>query len=985
MRYVFVLILLLPIIGFGQTPDSSPFNEVLVDLTSAASRIVIETPQVSPQDRLRARTILSQAQSLDELAETNRCSTIIGVTEHEEGQEIRVNLADSDISGLPFHLQMSSLIQQYPSLEQHRDQIGTYSSLLTAYRESLISAADSRFIDENGVRRLLAQNQGEPAENNDASQVFSKSLTGVSSLSQIPAMSQGQSADEYINSLNSTDLALLLSRFAQDRYQLYLPAGLLTIETVSNRIAQNTQNLANAFRGVGSLSLQERLGIIHVLSNRVREDVGAGSTEMSRTQRIGQYFSNAGFSDGIIVRERVRNQEKISLYVYNEAEGRMVRHVYEGDSSTIINSAEQGFFGLDGRPISNSSVSGFYRAVLQDELIAGPPHAWTQGYVPTDETQVSFSGPSVVTPTDNGLPIIGATPTPGARVQGAAAINLRTGVGSGLITGDNANLIRPTNNAFTDIGEVNLPLASSTNGSIGDKPSGPNPIGLALGGNAGLAELPESNNILIMGLNTDTQSGDTTVNVGASRSNGEEAYGINFNSTFRPEGEDSLTGNAFIQNNPIEGNLRSYGASLTRDNCNTRARGFFSVDNSDTSDPENIVRGTRFTGEVSGNISNCRNGTSGVTGRFGTSVPVGDSDTVVATVELDSNEGLSGYSANYSTTTEGGTTLTAGVVRNGSGDTNAIRVDRTNTNIILSNNTTTDGTTTNTLIARQNLDPLLPDNVNAVGTITLVRGDGGSSNTYDLQSAVAPFGEEDSLLVTVRYTRQDRRDNNDQLLRNSTRTTFNIFDTVEFDDREIGSLQAGAVFEQERTPGSTTDRQVYNAQLTIGADSSGNPNDSVGGLSANLGVTYTDEQTVSFNLANLGEQDKGGKGSIATITPVATDSLGNATDRTRFETRLSVQQTFDGPGNYEAAARVGVAYFTENLSRGGTIDMVESRQGLEIGGEVEIYDPASNGIFYASLIRSDTEIGNPQIFRNREFSQFEDSETRFLVGFRVRR
>ncbi len=972
MRNFFIYILFFPVICFAQSQDSSPFDPTLSGLTADISNIFLETPDATTQDQNVAGRILSQARDLRELATTNTCLTTIGITEQNGDEEVEIVLADSNISGLPYLLQISSLIQQHPSLAQYRNEISSYSSLLMAYRESLAQRQNRQYENDDGVI-LLSRPE---VDVDGAKETASNGITPIA---------PGQSPDAYIESLSSTDLALLVSRFAQDRYQLYLPPGLLTIETVAHRIARDQNNLASAFRGVSELSMDERLGIIHVLSNRVSEDRGAGSTQISRTQRIGQYFSSAGFNDGVVVRERVRNQEKISLYVYSESEQRMVRHIYDGPSRTIANTPEQGFYSLTGNQIENESVSELYRGVLQGELIAGAPSAWQQTYVPTDNTQVSFNPPVVVTPAPSSVPNFEATPAP-AELTGSASFNLRTGTGAGLITSENVNLIQSPTTQFTNLEPINLPLANGAGASARQgKPAGPNPLGLGVGGGNGQSVLPTNNDIYELGLNTNAQNGATTISLGTSNSNGIEAYGLNLSGTVNPDADNTVRGSAFYQNNPETGNLRSYGASLNRDDCNLRGRSFFSIDNSDNTDPQNIVRGTRFTGEVAANSDRCRNTESGVSARFGATIPVGDSDTIIGTVNLDSNDGVNGYSTGYSTTTDGGTTLTAGVVNNQAGNTSAVRVDRTNTNIILSNNRTNNGLDTNTYEVRQNFDPILPDNVNAVGQATIVRGDTGSSNTFNLNTAVAPGGREDDLRILSTVTLQNRQGPNGEDISRTVRADFNINDTVAINGNDIGAYRTGVTLDRSRTPQSMTNRETYNAEITLGADNLGNANDSLGGLSGSLSVTYTDEQMVNFNLANLGEQGGDSK-KQAVVMPITTDPTGSVTNRERIDTRITIQHTFDGPLNLDGVARVGAEYFRETLTRGGTLDIPSTRNGYELGGEVELYDPVSNRTYYASLIRTDSQVDNSDMFTNRYVSQDRDgSEVRFMVGLRLQR
>ncbi len=973
MRSFIFIILLFPFYSFAQTQNSSPFGPTLSDLTIDISNVVLETPDTTLQDQSSAGVVLSQARDLSDLAITNTCSTTIGVTEQSTNDSIQVVLADSDISGLPYIQQIASLIQQHPSLAQYRNEISSYSSLLMAYRESLVQSQNRQYENDDGVILLSPPE----VDGDGAKETANNGITPIA---------PGQSPDAYIESLSSTDLALLVSGFAQDRYQLYLPPGLLTIETVAHRIARDQNNLASAFRGVSDLSMDEKLGIIHVLSNRVSEDRGAGSTQISRTQRIGQYFSSAGFNDGVIVRERVRNQEKISLYVYSESEQRMVRHIYDGPSGTIANTPEQGFYSLTGNQIENDSVSELYRGVLQGELIAGTPSAWQQTYVPTDNTHVSFNPPVIVTPAPSNVPNFEATPAP-AELTGSATFNLRTGSGAGLITSENVNLIQSRTTQFTNLDQVNLPLANTNGGlNLGQgKPQGPNPLGLGVDGGNGQSVLPTNNDIYALGLNTNAQNGSTTLSLGTSNSNGVEAYGLNLSGTVNPDADNTVRGSAFYQNNPQTGNLRSYGASINRDDCNLRGRSFFSIDNSDNTDPQNIVRGTRFTGELEANSNRCRNTESGVSARLGTAIPVGDSDTVIGTVNLDSDDGVTGYSTGYSTTTDGGTTLTAGVVNNQAGNTSAVRVDRTNTNIILSNNRTNNGLDTNTFEVRQNFDPILPDNVNAVGQATIVRGDTGSSNTFNLNTAVAPGGREDDLRILSTVTLQNRQGPNGEDISNTVRADFNINDTVAFNGNDIGAYRTGVTLDRSRTPQSTTNRETYNAEITLGADRLGNTNDSLGGLSSSLSVTYIDEQTINFDLANLGEQ--GGDNKKQTVVmPITTDPTGSVTNRERIETRITIQHTFDGPLNLDGVARVGAEYFRETLTRGGTLDVPSTRNGYELGGEVELYDPVSNRTYYASLIRTDSQVDNSDMFTNRYVSQDRDgSEVRFMVGLRLQR
>lgn len=855
MKLAFIALFFISFTTHAQSgSDEAPFTGI-IDLTRDVGDVLVAGGEVEAGQQLQ-----NQAIDLANLAANQRCNVTAGLIDAEITEGNNVTLPAYAIPGAPYNDQIAALAEANQRVAQIRDQIYPFVNLLESY-------------------------------------------------------ARNQNVDSF-NDVDSTDLATRLSQYAATTFGLHLPKGLLLVETIRDRFTRNPNDLAKAFSGVSKLTLTERADIIHNLAGRVSEDLGAGDTDLSRTTRVAQYFSNSGLSEGYILHEENGRTAKFTIIVRDAGSNQFIRYEHIPLRPQINRS--QSFLSLNGTPVTAEQVSSGFRPIITAQLTAEAPRVWSE-YQPPRDTRVTAQLPTAVevtpTPSNDGqqvapVSVTGitnplATPTPTYELSGPAGVTITQGT-IGSVQTYSPTQIRTID---TNITTVQLPDYRNPN-SVVNKPEGSNPLGL-------VNPNQPRGGIVQTTIATNAERDGVSMRIAGSEFDGQRTLGGSSLLQTDQNGS-SIQANGFFQQDNEYGFSGQYRAD-----ANSRfvqGRSFFTLDTSDNSDPENPVRGIRMTAVIDGStLTNQEGTTSDLRGTIATDIPIGTSDTLRTAVTLDDDDGISNATGIYSTNVTDNTRLSVAGSTGTAGDTVAARIVRDNTTVTASTGTDSDGNRNNTVSVGQGVT--IGERVRGYGLVQIQDGDLQSSVLQAGTIEITPgaiLSEDGRVIVTV--TDSDRFDANGVQTQDQTTQSFTVIDTIS----DTVNFDITYLNTQTETQTSSSNRDQYSGRVTYGVDRDGNPINQDGGFVASLGSTYTQERTIASSNPKTGE-------------------AGGLGQSTRWE--------LDGTAGYSARNREngssfrvdgGYTYMNEVITQGGTIVSTTDSEGFRLSGEyVRGYERAS--------------------------------------------
>tara|TARA_R110000868_G_scaffold202649_7_gene450372 strand:- start:2211 stop:4835 length:2625 start_codon:yes stop_codon:yes gene_type:complete len=820
----------------------APFDANIINLTTSVSDIVATTDPGSGQS-LRA-----QAVELSQFVSQQSCSSFIGI-QVNEGESSRVELAAYEIPGAPYNDQMQALINQFPQFSSLHSNIYPFRNLLGAYARSL------------GVNHLRDK--------------------------------------------SSTDLASGLSEFAAKEYQLYLPKGLLLVEVIKDRLADDPSALPFAMQGVAALSINERAEIIHHLSARISTDSAAGSTDLERQQRISQYFTNAGFTEGLLIHEQHQGQTKYSILVKDKTSGEFIRNTYMPTARTFTQT--QSFYNLNGTAITAADIPEEFREVVTAQLISGtPPAVWSE-YQPREDgpSRLTVQTPSVtVVPegqenTSGVLPItitgLDENQDPATlQIQGDAGLTYTTGNVDRVVTFSPSEI----RNIDTNINEIIVPNFLNPQETARIKQV--NQLGLS-NLNAPNGEIFQTS------LATVSATNGAVFRAAGSRSDGTNVQGFS-NMMQLDDNGNTMDASGFIQNGNDFGVSGRYQVSPT--GSITEGRGFFNLDTTNRNSAGEVVsRGVNFTGVLNYRSHN-HNGENTTTlgGTIGADIPVGESDTVRTVASLDADQGITNVAASYNTNISDSTRLSVIGETGNNGTSVASRIQNNNTTAVVRTTIDAQGNQTNAAAVGQNLQAVLPDNVEGFVLVGVETGDLGTTTRQVATFAVTPgvlLTEDGRIGYTV--STSNRTNATGDLVQDQTTQTFVVTDSIGTINWDLNYTIADT-----RSPGSVSNRTSLTNRVTYGVDRNGRPLDANGGVVGSLTSSITQEDT-------LGSNPKSGD-----TTQNSQQFRVNATAGYTSGTNLNGRSY---------GVNGGLEFMREVVSVGGTVQSTTENRNFRIGTE----------------------------------------------------
>tara|TARA_R110000868_G_scaffold163335_1_gene395509 strand:- start:33471 stop:36119 length:2649 start_codon:yes stop_codon:yes gene_type:complete len=839
-------LLLLTLLFSFNLQAQTPFDNGLIDLTSSVGDIVSIT------NPMAGESLRVQAIELSTFVDQQRCSSFIGIQVEDAGAT-RVELAAYEIPGAPYNDQMLALINQYPQFASMQPHIYPFRNLLGAYARSL------------GVNHFKDK--------------------------------------------SSTELATGLSAFAASEYQLYLPKGLLLVEVIQDRLIDDPSKLTFAMNGVSSLSLNERAEVLHHLSARIASDAGAGSSDFDRQKRVAEYFTNAGLTEGLLIRERHQGQEKISVIAKDTASGQFLKNTYMPVARSVLGQAQE-FYSLSGQVVEAREIPEEFRPIVSTQLLSGRnPSVWSEYQERQQEP-----GPSRLTvqaPTVSVVPESEATPNTGVapivirgldeneqpanlQVQGDAGVTFTTGTVDRVVT-FSPNQIR---NIDTDITQIIVP--NFMNPQETARQNQVNQLGLS-NLNAPRGQIFQTS------LATVSATDGAVLRATGSRSDGTNVQGFS-NLMQVDRNGNTMDSSGFIQNGNDFGVSGRYQTSAA--GTLLEGRSFFNLDTTDrNSDGEVISRGVNFTG-VMNYRSQTHNGenTTVLNGTVGADIPVGENDTVRTVASLDADQGVTNIATSYNTDISEGTRLSVIGQTGVSGESIAARVQNENTIATARTSVDAQGNQTNAVALGQNLQSVLPENTEGFVMVGIEEGDLGTTTRQVATFAVSPgviLSEDGRVGYTI--SNSDRTNATGAMIQEQSTQTFVVTDSIGTVNWDV-NYSLG----ETTTPIETTDRVSITNRVTYGVDRNGRPLDSNGGVVGSLTSGYTQEMTSS-----------------------------NET-QTNPGTRVAEQFRIDATTGYTSGTNsAGRSYgvnggleFTRNIvSVGGTVESTEDNRNFRIGAE----------------------------------------------------
>ncbi len=824
----------------------APFDRGLIDLTTSVGDIVSRT---DPQggENLRAQAI-----ELSQFVTQQSCSSFIGV-QVNEGESSRVELAAYDIPGAPYNDQMLALINQFPQFAAHRSQIYPFRNLLGAYARSL------------GVNHFKDK--------------------------------------------SSTELASALSEFAASEYQLYLPKGLLLVEVIQDRLIDDPTKVAVAMNGVSALSLNERAEVLHHLSGRIANDTGAGTSDFQRQTRVAEYFTNAGLTEGMIIRERHQGQEKISVIARDANSGQFLKNTYMPVERSVIGQAQE-FYGLNGEVIEAREIPEAFRPIVSAQFLSGrDPTVWSEYQERQQEP-----GPSrltVQTPTVSVVPESEATPTTGVapivirgldeneqpanlQVQGDAGVTFTTGTVDRVVTFSPSQI----RNIDTDITQIVVP--NFLNPQETARQNQVNQLGLSN------LNAPEGE-IFQTSLATVSASDAAVFRATGSRSDGTNVQGFSHLMQVGRTG-NTVDSSGFIQNGNDYGISGRYQTSTA--GTLIEGRSFFNLDTTNRNSAGEVTsRGVNFTG-VMNYRSQTHNGenTTVLNGTVGADIPVGENDTIRTVASLDADQGLTNIATSYNTNISESTRLSVIGQTGVSGESVAARIQNTNTVATARTSVDAQGNQTNAVALGQNISAVLPENTEGFIMVGVEEGDLGTTTRQLATFAVSPgviLSEDGRVGFTT--SNSNRTNAAGDLVQDQSTQTFVVTDSIGTVNWDVSYSLGETV-----TPQNTTDRVALTNRVTYGVDRNGRPLDSNGGIVGSLTSGYTQEVTSP----NEAQTNPG----------------------TRVAEQFRVDATTGYTSGTNSAGRSygvngGLEFTREIVSVGGTIESTTDNRNFRIGAE----------------------------------------------------
>lgn len=795
---------------------------------------------------------------LASVVNSNTCETQLGIISSDPSH---ITFPSYNIPGAAYNLQIADLLRDATELDRFRDEIYPFFNLVATYAR------------ENGLQNLDA--------------------------------------------VTSTDLAQRLSEFAASRYNLHFPKGILLVEVISLRIARDPANLGRAFGGVSELSLTEKTEILHHIINRIDNDPNAQGSELDRFNRSAAYFRSAGLSEGIIINENHLGQNRYTLLVKDES-GSFIRHSYSPTARTI--EPRQRFSRLDGSEINAEDVPSEYRGIVAAQLMSErPPTAWSRPNIQNpDENPITLQTPNIViepapTPQVNGqegvIPVYiqglnQETPPATARVEGQGGITYRTGSLPSAQTYSQAEI----NELDTNISTIELP--NFRNPRADEKKEITNILGLT-NRDAPNGEIFEAS-IATVG----ATDGVVLRTIGSSN-DGVTTRG--FSTLYQESGDqDILEGSAFIQQGDDFGLSGRYRTD--QNGTLIEGRSFLTLDTTDRTDPDNIVRGVSVTA-----ITNFRSQTT-ETGNvtqldttLSTDIPVGEDDTIRTMVNIDSDTGFNGAAALYETNLSEDVDLSLAGEVGQNGRSLSARVETEDTIVALRNEENNQGQIQNTITLGRDLDFILPENVEGYVVAERSQGDIENRSTISTAFNINPgIILSDDGRVIISSVDSSRENPNGGLIENQSNRSFTVMDTI----GTMTNFDLSYTTSNTETPNTVTNRDIVAGRLTYGVDREGQPIEreqspfaAQRGVRGSLGAQYTSEDSTTSAV---------GKGNT---TP-------GATTREEFRVNADIGYTeVNRLRNTSLSLSGGTEYIYEVVRNGGTLVSETEQNGFRIASE----------------------------------------------------